>query len=104
MAEQTAAVRRRNEKVGQVVSNRMTKTIVVEVTRRVRHPIYKRVITKRKKFYAHDETSTALIGDTVRIIECRPMSRLKRWNLSEVLRRAPQVDIQLGKRKKTPAS
>jgi small subunit ribosomal protein S17 len=91
MAEQAAAVKR-NEKVGQVVSNKMQKTIVVEVTRRVRHPVYKRIITKRKKFYAHDEKREAMIGDTVRIIECRPMSRLKRWNLGAILRRAPQVE------------
>jgi small subunit ribosomal protein S17 len=82
----------KNEKVGQVVSNKMQKTIVVEVTRRVRHPVYKRIITKRKKFYAHDEQSSAKVGDTVRIIECRPMSRLKRWQLRDVLRRAVQVE------------
>jgi small subunit ribosomal protein S17 len=70
----------------------MRKTIVVEVTRRVRHPVYKRIITKRKKFYAHDEQSAARIGDTVRIVECRPMSRLKRWQLGEILRRAVQVE------------
>jgi small subunit ribosomal protein S17 len=87
MAEQSS-VTRKNEKVGQVVSNKMAKTIVVEVTRRVRHPVYKRIITKRKKFYAHDEKSQANIGDTVRIIECRPMSRLKRWTLGDIVRRA----------------
>ena len=59
---------RRNEKVGQVVSTKMTKTIAVEVTRRVSHPVYKRVITRRKKFYAHDEEGAARLGDTVRII------------------------------------
>ena len=90
MAEQTA-VSKKNEKVGQVVSNSMTKTIVVEVTRRVRHPVYKRIITKRKKFYAHDEQAQAFVGDTVRIIECRPMSRLKRWTLGEIVRRAVRV-------------
>ncbi len=62
----------KNEKVGQVVSAKMTKTIVVEVTRRVPHPVYKRIINKRSKFYAHDEQRTAQVGDTVRIIECRP--------------------------------
>jgi small subunit ribosomal protein S17 len=90
MAEQTA-VSKKNEKVGQVVSNKMTQTIVVEVTRRVRHPMYKRIITKRKKFYAHDEQSQCNIGDTVRIVECRPMSRLKRWTLGGILRRAVLV-------------
>lgn len=86
----------KNEKVGQVVSAKMTKTIVVEVTRRVPHPVYKRIINKRSKFYAHDEQQTAQIGDTVRIIECRPMSKLKRWRLGEVLRKAVQVAVEPG--------
>jgi small subunit ribosomal protein S17 len=96
MAEQTTrpAAHRRNEKVGQVVSDKMTKTIVVEVTRRVSHPLYKRVITRRRKFYAHDEQQTAKIGDTVRIIESRPLSRLKRWTLGEIVRRAVQVAVE----------
>jgi small subunit ribosomal protein S17 len=86
----------KNEKVGQVVSAKMTKTIVVEVTRRVPHPVYKRIINKRSKFYAHDEQQTAKIGDTVRIIECRPMSKLKRWRLGAVLRKAVQVAVEPG--------
>src|SRR5437016_580298 len=85
----------KNEKVGEVVSAKMTKTIVVEVTRRVPHPMYKRIVTKRKKFYAHDEDNTAKPGDVVRIIECRPMSKLKRWRLGEVLRKAVQVTADL---------
>src|ERR1700722_4725252 len=85
----------KNEKVGTVVSNRMAKTIVIEVTRRVKHPVYKRVVTKRKKFYAHDEESSAKIGDVVRIIECRPMSKLKRWRLGEIVRQAVQVTTDL---------
>ena len=85
---------RKNEKVGQVVSTKMAKTIVVEVTRRVPHPLYKRVVTRRNKFYAHDEEGAARMGDTVRIIESRPLSRLKRWRLGEVLRRAAQVSIE----------
>ncbi len=84
----------KNEKVGQVVSTSMTKTIVVEVNRRVPHPLYKRIINKRKKFYAHDEESTARKGDMVRIVECRPLSRLKRWRLVEIVRRAAQVGAQ----------
>jgi small subunit ribosomal protein S17 len=87
-------VQRKQEKVGQVVSAAMTKTIVVEVTRRVSHPVYKRIITKRKKFYAHDEQSQAKPGDTVRIVECRPLSRLKRWTLAEIVRKAVQVEIE----------
>lgn len=86
----------KNEKVGQVVSAKMQKTIVVEVTRRVQHPVYKRIINKRKKFYAHDEQQTAQIGDVVRIIECRPISKLKRWRLGEVLRKAVQVAVEPG--------
>src|ERR1700733_3841946 len=85
----------KNEKVGAVVSNRMAKTIVVGVTRRVPHPKYKRIVTKRKKFYAHDEQRTANVGDVVRIVECRPMSKLKRWTLGEVIRKAVQVTTDL---------
>ena len=84
----------KNEKVGEVVSTKMTKTIVVEVSRRVPHPLYKRIMGKRKKFYAHDEESTAKLGDVVRIVECRPLSKTKRWRLSEVIRRAAQVSVQ----------
>lgn len=82
----------KQQKTGEVVSTKMKKTIVVEVTRRVPHPIYKRIITKRKNFYAHDEQQQARVGDFVRIEECRPLSRLKRWNLKEIVRRAVQVD------------
>ena len=98
MAEQNTGTPsgHKNEKVGQVVSARMQKTIVVEVTRRVPHPIYKRIINKRNKFYAHDEQQTARVGDVVRIIECRPISKLKRWRLGEVLRKAVQVAVEPG--------
>src|SRR5580692_916722 len=84
----------KNEKVGQVVSTKMTKTIVVEVGRRVPHPLYKRIISKRKKFYAHDEEGRAKMGDVVRIIECRPLSKLKRWRLTDIVRKAVQVGTQ----------
>src|SRR5580693_4255808 len=84
----------KNEKVGQVVSTKMTKTIVVEVSRRVQHPLYKRIIGKRKKFYAHDEEGRAKMGDVVRIIECRPLSKLKRWRLADIVREAVQVGTQ----------
>lgn len=77
----------KNEKVGEVVSAKMKKTIVVQVVRRVPHPVYKRIVTSRKKFYAHDEEGSARVGDVVRIVECRPLSRLKRWRLGEILRR-----------------
>ena len=92
MAETKQALK--NEKVGQVVSTAMQKTIVVEVSRRVPHPLYKRIIGKRKKFYAHDEEGTAKNGDVVRIVECRPLSKLKRWRLAEIVRRATQVAAQ----------
>lgn len=84
----------KNEKVGEVVSIKMQKTIVVEVSRRVPHPLYKRIVGKRKKFYAHDEESTARLGDVVRIVECRPLSKLKHWRLADVVRRAAQVGPQ----------
>jgi len=94
MAEQTEKKTLKNEKVGQVVSTKMAKTIVVEVSRRVPHPLYKRIVNQRKKFYAHDAESTAKMGDVVRIRECRPLSHLKRWTLVEVVRRAAQVGAQ----------
>src|ERR1043165_1223768 len=93
MAETTQS--NKNEKVGSVVSAKMAKTIVVEVIRRVPHPLYKRIINKRRKFYAHDEQSEAKVGDVVRIVECRPLSKLKRWQLKEVLRKAVQVTTDL---------
>ena len=85
----------KNEKVGSVVSANMAKTIVVQVTRRVPHPLYKRIVSKRKKFYAHDEKSEAKVGDVVRIIECRPLSKLKRWTLGAIVRKAVQVTTDL---------
>jgi len=93
MPENTQAteVKKGQEKVGQVVSTKMEKTIVVEVSRRVAHPYYRRIIKKRKKFYAHDEQGLAKVGDVVRIVEHRPLSKLKRWALAEVVRAAVQV-------------
>ena len=93
MAETTP--NNKNEKVGSVLESKMAKTIVVEVIRRVPHPLYKRIISKRRKFYAHDEQGQAQVGDVVRIIECRPLSKLKRWQLKEVLRKAVQVTTDL---------
>ncbi len=91
MAEQKSL---KNEKVGEVVSTSMQKTIVVEVSRRVPHRLYKRIVARRKKFYAHDEEGTAKTGDVVRIAESRPLSKLKKWRLVEVVRRAAQVGAQ----------
>ena len=73
-------------RVGMVVSDKMNKTIVVEVERRVPHPKFKKIIRKTSKFYAHDEKGQAKIGDKVLISETRPLSKLKRWNLEEVLK------------------
>jgi small subunit ribosomal protein S17 len=95
MAETESKTSNKNEKVGSVVSSKMAKTIVVEVTRRVAHPVYKRIVSKRRKFYAHDEQGVAKVGDVVRIIECRPLSKLKRWQLKEVVRKAVQVTTDL---------
>src|SRR5579862_3767147 len=81
-------VRHRQEKVGIVTSTKMQKTIVVEVGRRVAHPVYKRIVTKRSKFMAHDEHGKAHEGDMVRIVESRPLSKNKRWTLKEVIRAA----------------
>jgi small subunit ribosomal protein S17 len=90
MADTTIA-KKGQEKLGQVVSTKMAKTIVVEVSRRVAHPLYRRIVKKRKKFYAHDENGLAKVGDLVRIVEHRPLSKLKRWALAEVVRAAVQV-------------
>lgn len=85
-AKQAAtSVRHRQEKVGVVTRTKMQKTIVVEVSRRVPHPLYKRIVTKRSKFLVHDEQGKAQTGDTVRIVETRPMSRQKRWRLSGIV-------------------
>ena len=91
MAETTATQSRRNTKIGYVVSTKMAKTIVVEVRRQKSHSLYRRVISRSKKFYAHDETGTARVGDVVLIEETRPMSRLKRWRLKQVVQRATLV-------------
>jgi len=88
MSEATEKESRRNEKVGEVVSTKMQKTIVVEVEMRKAHPKYRRVMKTNKKFYAHDEQNTARVGDMVRIRETRPLSKLKRWNLEEIVRRS----------------
>jgi small subunit ribosomal protein S17 len=90
----TGAVSHRNEKVGNVVSTKMQKTIVVEVEMRKAHPKYKRVMKMSKKFYAHDEQGTARVGDVVRIRETRPLSKLKRWNLEEIVRRSALVQAE----------
>ncbi len=81
----------RKERLGKVISNKMTKTIVVRVERRFPHPKYKKVVTSFSKFYAHDEKGEAKVGDVVLIRETRPLSKLKRWRLTQVLEKAPQI-------------
>ncbi len=81
----------RKERVGEVVSNKMLKTIVVRVERRFPHPKYKKVVTAFTKFYAHDERDEAKVGDKVRIMETRPLSKTKRWRLIEVVERNPEA-------------
>jgi len=78
----------RTEKIGLVTSTKMDKTIVVSVEMRKAHPKYKRIVKSNKKFYAHDEQNSARVGDQVRIRETRPTSKLKRWNLEEIVRRS----------------
>ncbi|HTD66112.1 MAG TPA: 30S ribosomal protein S17 [Candidatus Limnocylindria bacterium] len=81
----------RKERVGEVISAKMAKTIVVRVERRFPHPQYRKVITAYSKFYAHDEKSEAKAGDRVLIQETRPISKLKRWRLVEVVERGEQI-------------
>src|ERR1700681_4822246 len=85
---------RRHEKVGHGVSTKMQKTIVVEVEMRKAHAKYKRIVRSTKKFYAHDEQSSARMGDVVRIRETRPLSKLKRWSLEEIVRRSSLGQIE----------
>ena len=88
MAEQKGARGARKTRVGRVVSDRQQKTLVVAVERRVTHPLYGKQVTQTRKYYAHDETGAAHTGDLVRIVETRPLSKLKRWRLLEVLEQA----------------
>ena len=87
----TTSVGRRKTLIGEVVSTKMAKTIVVEVRRQKAHPFYKRVVARSKKFYAHDEDGTAHLGDVVKLEESRPLSKVKRWRLKEIVQRAAQV-------------
>ncbi len=95
MAETTATestkVSHHKTLIGKVVSTKMAKTIVVEVRRQKAHPFYKRVVARSKKFYAHDENGTARLGDYVQIEETRPLSKLKRWQLKDIVQRAALV-------------
>jgi small subunit ribosomal protein S17 len=92
MTQQATVESKRREVVGDVVSDKMDKTIVVEVARRFRHPRYLKVVTKYKKFYAHDDKSEASVGDRVRLVETRPLSKLKRWRLAEIIEKATVIE------------
>ena len=83
----STAVKRgaRKERVGEVISSKMAKTIVVQIERRFPHPRYKKVVTAYSKFYAHDESDALVIGQKVRIVETRPLSKLKRWRVVEAM-------------------
>jgi len=78
----------RKERIGEVVSNKMNKSIVVAVKTKMKHPIYGKFVNKTSKFYAHDEDNTCGVGDTVRIMETRPLSKIKKWRLVEIIERA----------------
>jgi len=95
MASETKPRRKRTTRVGEVVSLSGAKTIVVQVERRVKHPLYKRYVNRRKKFHAHDGRGECRIGDRVRIVETRPLSRRKRWRFVELLHRR-QVEVLQG--------
>ncbi len=95
MAETTntavAARAKRKERVGEVIANKMAKTIIVRVERRYPHPKFKKVVTGYKKLYAHDEKGEAKVGDRVRLEETRPLSKTKRWRLVEIVERSSGV-------------
>ena len=82
----------RKQRIGEVISDKMDKTIVVRVDRRMIHPLYGKVITRSRKFYVHDEQKEARAGDKVEIAETRPLSKLKRWRLVQVVHKAEQID------------
>jgi small subunit ribosomal protein S17 len=92
VATPPAERRRHKELVGVVTSAKMQKTIVVKVTRRFQHSLYEKYVRVSRKFYAHDERGEAKPGDTVRIVESRPLSKLKRWRLAEVVARSTRVE------------
>jgi small subunit ribosomal protein S17 len=96
MPETPSRSTQRKERTGEVIAARMTKTIVVRVERRFRHPRFKKVLTRYKKLYAHDEKSEARLGDRVRVQETRPISKLKSWRLVEILQRRQPVEPVAG--------
>ena len=85
---------KRKTRVGRVVGNRMDKTVVVEVETPKRHPLYKKTIRRRVKFKAHDENNQCGLGDLVKIIETRPLSKQKRWRVGEIITKGEVVEVQ----------
>ena len=81
-------------RIGRVVSDKMNKTVVVTVETPKRHPLYKKIIKKRAKYKAHDENNECRVGDTVRIIETRPLSKDKRWRVAEIITKGEVVEVQ----------
>jgi small subunit ribosomal protein S17 len=81
----------RKARIGVVTSNKGDKSVTVEITRRVKHPKYGKYVNQRKRFHAHDENNECGVGDKVRIVESRPLSKTKRWRVAETLYKAPQV-------------
>lgn len=90
--ERHIAERHIKEKVGRVVSDKMDKTVVVEVEVIKRHPLYHRALRRHRRFKAHDENNQARIGDLVRLVETRPLSKEKRWRVAEILKRGEQLE------------
>lgn len=88
MSETTEQRGLRKERVGKVVSDKMTSTVVVQIERMFAHPLYRKYVKRRKNYYAHDEGDTCKVGDIVRIVETRPLSKLKRWRVKEIIERA----------------
>jgi len=102
MADNAEARRHRPAEVGKVISVAGNKTIVVEVTRRIPHRLYARFVNRRRKFHAHDETNQCHVGDQVRIVASRPLSKLKRWRLQEIVQKAKLITTA-SKMEKAPA-
>ena len=96
MADNAEARRHRPAEVGKVISVAGNKTIVVEVTRRIPHSLYARFVNRRRKFHAHDETNQCHVGDQVRIVASRPLSKLKRWRLQEIVQKAKLISTAAG--------
>lgn len=87
---------KRKVRIGTVISDKMDKTVVVQVEALTRHPLYKKVIRRRAKFMAHDEENKCRIGDVVKIIETRPLSKKKRWRVVEILQKKEKVEVEPG--------